>query len=134
MESSKKNGNGNLVGNTTKITEKVILLRINKSYKESMGESKLYEASHGNWRTGERRNGAEFAFAVYKDIVKEVYVIESWSPAKNKSSEKRPIEDLTGKWEFQGSLASESIREKYIDKDVNEYFKGSANSLTYVNC
>ena len=127
-------GNENQVGGTVKITEKVILLRLNMSYREFMCGIDLYNACRGNWRTGERRDGAEFAFALYKDIVKEVYVIESWSPAKNKGNEKSPIEDLTGRWEFQGSLACESIREKYIDKDVNEYFKGSANSITYVNC
>jgi uncharacterized protein len=49
----------------------------------------------------------------------------------------RPEKDIRieGRWEFSGSLASESMRNYYIGKSVKHYLpRGAENPITYVNC
>lgn len=42
--------------------------------------------------------------------------------------------EITGRKEFLGRLAEESIRAKYVGKSVNEYFKqGNSNPINYIN-
>jgi uncharacterized protein len=66
---------------TVDIHEKAILIRINRLYRYGMSEVELYEATRGVWKIGKRREKADYAFAVFRGIVKEVYKITQWFPA-----------------------------------------------------
>lgn len=119
------------------ITDSVLLIRINKLYRYGMSELELYEATRGVWKVGSRRSSATFAFAVYRGIVREVYVIKSWHRAGTTPYQTRPLEHVVDaeRWEFVGVLASQEIRGKYIDKSVEPYFaQNSQNPIKYVNC
>lgn len=115
------------------IAEPSILIRINQLYYYGMDEIELYDATRGIWKVGERREKVEYAFAVYKGIVQEVYKIEHWFPAGSTFST-RGLTD-PDRWEFVGRRAKASIRNKYYLKSVDDYFSGnSQNPITYVNC
>ena len=117
------------------ISEAVILIRINQLYSEGMGRQALYDATRGIWRVGERRYKADFAFAVYQGMVKEVYRIENWVPAGTTLDRPDLDEfDLSTRWEFVGKIAEESIRQKYLGKSVRSYLGRSQNPILYVNC
>jgi hypothetical protein len=119
------------------ISEPSILIRINKKYHDGISRKQLFEVTRGVWKIGLRREKAQLAFAVYKGIVKEVYVISSWHPAGTLQYQTRTRTDVAypGRWEFDGKLASQDIRDKYIDESVAEYFSPHAqNPITYVNC
>lgn len=119
------------------INEKALLFRINKLYHDKMNEKEMYEATRGFWKIGSRRESADFAFMVFKGEVKEIYRIDSWHPAGNTMYETRPYKDInfSGRWEFQGRKAEDSIREKYLGGNVSHYFqKGNANPVFYINC
>lgn len=123
------------------IIENVILIRINRLYHEKMSMDELYEATRGIWRIGIRREKADFVFAVYKGEVVEVYSIISWFPACTLPYKTRNIQEeisnvkVQERWEFDGKLADESVRHKYIGKSVKEYFMdGASNPVMYINC
>lgn len=123
------------------IEENVILIRINKLYHDAISVDELYEVTRGIWRVGIRREKAEYAFSIYKGIVKEVFIIESWHPACTTPYKLRSMIEAisnvekSGRWEFKGKLAEEKIRNKYIGKSFKEYFKfGASNPIIYINC
>lgn len=117
------------------IEENVLLLTINKLYGDNMSDPELYEATRGVWIVGPRREKAEFAFSLYEGIVKEVYIIKKWHKARTLEYKHRDPSTLwgTGRWEFEGEIASEEIRSKYINKSVRQYV-GGQNPIKYVNC
>ncbi len=122
---------------SAKIDDPVILIRINQLYRYGMSDQELYEATRGVWKVGERRNTAQYALAVYRGIVREVYQIDGWYPAGKVAYQTRSkIDvDVLGRWEFVGRPATDSIREKYVDHSVIEYFApNSQNPIKYVKC
>lgn len=124
---------------STTITDKAILIRISRLFKEYLSELELYEATRGVWRVSLNHAAkAEYAMAVYKGIIREVYKIKKWQKADKAGYSTRsdlPSRDISQRKEFVGKLAEESIRNKYNGKDVSEYFyKGNQNPIYYVNC
>jgi len=119
------------------IDEKAILVRISQLYRESMTSEELYEATRGVWKVGIRRDEAEYAFTVFRGEIKEVYKIDSWMPAGTFRYRTRLRSDVevSGRWEFVGSLAEDDIRKKYIGRTLKDYLpQGAVNPIVYVNC
>ena len=124
-----------------KITENVLLIRINQLYQEHMTEEELYEATRGIWKVGIRRERADYVFSVYKGLVEEVYEIKSWFPACTLPYKTRNMQDaiskvtVEGRWEFEGEIAKDHIRKKYNGKSVKHYLPyGASNPAIYINC
>lgn len=118
------------------IDDPVLLIRINKLFRHGMSASDLYEATRGVWKLGERRRLAKFAFAIFEGIVREVYEIHSWHPAGTNHYLSRRKKDvkIPGRWEFVGKIASNEIRNKYVDHSVRKYLPAKAqNPIVYVN-
>jgi hypothetical protein len=44
---------------SVKVTEPVILIRINRQYRPNMTADELYDATRSSWKVGLRRDGAE---------------------------------------------------------------------------
>ena len=75
--------------------------------------------------------------AVLFGINCEVYMINDWLPAANCSYTVHPLQDVQnpGQWEFNLSIETDEVRERYIGKSVASHWKhGAANPITYVNC
>ena len=118
------------------ITEPALLIRINQSYRPGMSNVALYEATRGVWKVGPRREGAQLALAVHEGIVVEVYAIHDWHPGNTTPYQTRRFDDrlMGGRWEFTGTVAADPVREKYVGKNVADYFgRGSQNPIKYVN-
>ena len=119
------------------VDDLVILIRINQLYRFDMTKLELYEATRGVWRISDRREDARFALAVLRSIVREVYEIEQWFPAGTTEYKTRDKSEIyrPGRWEFTGQIAPQEIRDKYINKSVEDYFPLRAqNPIKYVNC
>jgi hypothetical protein len=111
-----------------------ILFRITKSYRPGMPAAALYEAVRGVWKLSERRNGARYAMAVYGGKVVEVFVVDRWQRAGSSEYSSRDLSsvDFEDRWEFVGSVAPATIRNKYIGADVGSYFPaGGRNPVAY---
>lgn len=114
-------------GRAIDIIDPVILININKLFKRNMTEDELYEATRKSRPLGKNRENARYGLVHYKGIVREVYEINSWYP----------ISDHNGKirWGFNGRIADETIRSKYINWLVKKYFtKWAAFPVRYINC
>ncbi len=111
------------------IKEPVLLITINKLFEHNLTSERLYEITRGNWVLGEKRNKAQYAFAVYNGIVREVYQILRWFPdiARSKNQKTR------NRWRYEGKISQEL--QHYVGVSVTSYIKlGAQNPVKYVNC
>jgi len=129
-----------LIGLYTKrkpvISEPSILIRINRAYHFGMTEVELYDATRSAWKVGDKKDKAQYAFAVYEGVVREVYRITDWLPggstfaAQHQGKRKR----RPGRWEFVGTLADIEVRQRYVNSYVGHLFpKGAQNPVLYLN-
>lgn len=124
-----------LASENAEINDPVILVRINRTFKSGMDDDDVYEITRGVWKMGERRNGAKYAMAVYRGIVRGVFSIEKWHPAgSTKYNWRKDVFDNPDRWEFTGNVANQEIIDKYIFTRVESYLGKSQNSIIYVNC
>jgi hypothetical protein len=87
------------------ITVPAILFRIPRLWTPRMTEAELFDATHGWWRTGSRRNGAHYAFAVSRGVIRGVYSIDAW---RQRVQGDRDWESDAGnrpRWGFDGQPA-----------------------------
>lgn len=121
--------------NDAVITEPALIIRINRLYRCDMTCRQLYAVTRGYWRVvPPRRDQAEYAFAVYKGIIKEVYKIDNWQPATSQIPDRNdPPPPGRPRYQFEGSLAKD-IRNKYLEKSVSHYFQpGDQYPVRYIN-
>lgn len=86
-------------------------------------DRQLYEMTRGWWKAGARRERARWAFAVSDGVVRAVYRIEGWEPAR-----------AGNRWGFRGHRDLE-MEHDYAHRDVSDYVGGAAYyTLKYVNC
>ena len=108
----------------TRIEEKAILIKINATYRDGMTKNEIYTATRGKWKLSLiKAQNAEYVFSIVNGTIMEVFKPLSWS----KCTDSERIF-------FDGILAPEVIREKYLDKSVKHlYSRGEANPCKYLN-
>ncbi|MFA5736694.1 MAG: hypothetical protein WCX70_01820 [Candidatus Paceibacterota bacterium] len=112
------------------IEDKVILLNISQTYRPHMegDENSIYDIAKQAWslsKTGESKDLVDYALAIYQNRVKGVFSIDRW-----KKAEYEPT-----KWEFEGKIAPDEIRNRYLNKKiVVAWGQGQNNSFRYLNC
>ena len=108
------------------IKENIVIIKINKSFREGMSETELYDVTRGCWkRKIASVEKADYALAVVYGIVKEVYQIDEWLPAENEVRETITYNETVdaGRIIFKGRVTDEEIRKKYLDHSVVDFFK-----------
>ena len=108
------------------ITDNIIIIKINRSYRRGMSPEELYDITRGCWkRRIESVDRAEFALAVYEGEVVEVYRIFAWYSALDDIRNTVPFDPNIerGRIIFKGEIAEEPIRKKYIGRNVSKLFK-----------
>ena len=118
------------------ITDNIVIIKINKSYREGMSDTELYDATRGCWkRKIASVEKADYALAVVKGVVKEVYQIDVWLPAEAERRETIPYRESidAGRIIFRGKVADEKVREKYLNYSVAGLFKrGEASPVKVI--
>ena len=117
------------------ISEPALLIRINQLYRHTMTPLELYEVTRGYWKIGVDRGKVRLAMPVYAGVVREVYEIQAWFPARSTFTI-RPTDEPTDptRWEFVGRVAADPLRRKYLHHSVAHYFsKSSQNPILYLN-
>ncbi|HEX8493456.1 MAG TPA: hypothetical protein VF658_11480 [Pyrinomonadaceae bacterium] len=117
------------------IDEPVVAININQTFRPGMSTGDLYDYTRGIWRLSRTRaEQAQYAFAVYRGIIKEVYKIGRWFPAGETKYRERKFDaaDLENRYEFIGTVAPDKIREKYVNRVMPERYYG--NPIRYYNC
>jgi hypothetical protein len=123
------------------ISEKVVLVNIGREWHEGLTPEQLYERTHGYWACNPNYHDAEYAFAVAKGIVREVYKIRGWKRIaldginldETRINTDKSSVKTRERWEFDADIAVE-LRH-YVGTSVARYRKhGNANPLIWVNC
>ena len=108
------------------ITDDIIIIKLNNSFRSGMSSEELYDITRGCWkRRIESVERAEFALAVYKGEVIEVYRISAWYSSQEEIRDTVPFDPEVerGRIIFKGKVAEEKVRKKYIGKNVSKLFK-----------
>ncbi len=106
------------------ISEPAIILNINKLYKRSMSGPELLNITRSAWIVAlKRREDVKYAFAAYRGLVREIYVIKPKSWKINRDG---------NRWEFEADVAEASVRDKYLNQSLQNYIKkGNQNPVRY---
>ena len=116
------------------VKEKVLLIKLSKTFRYNMSEIELYDYTRGIWIISEdRRQEIDYVFCVYDGIVQETYNVLSWFPGGSSFNVRNDKEEWKKheRWEFVGNISHE-MRKKYKHKSVEHYFtKGSRNPVRY---
>jgi hypothetical protein len=110
-----------------------------------MSAVELYDATRKSWRVGPRREQIEYAMAVYRGVIREVYQVAAWLPANSTMTALGTTSNIVGseqigddielgeRYEFVGRIAENSVRKRYLGKSVRHYLTpGSQNPIKYV--
>ncbi len=118
------------------ITENIAIIKINKSYREGMTRTELYDITRGCWkRKLESVEKADYVLSVVYGEVKEVYKVDYWTTAEKLNRETVPYNSETdaGRLGFIGDVAEEPVRSKYIGSNVSSLFKwGEADPVKVI--
>ena len=108
-----------------KIDDPVILININKRYKRNSGSKEIYNATKESWKVSESRiKNIKYALSEFEGIIIEVYKINEWYKVEKERKSVR--------WGFNGEIAEDIIRNKYINKSIAHTKKrGAANPIRY---
>jgi hypothetical protein len=116
------------------ITEDVLMIRINRAYRNGMSPQEIYDITRSAWKlNAQHMQSAKYAFAVYDGMVLEVFEISGWFYEGQTFNGTAPKEEVSkDRYEFVGNLAPEEIRQKYKNKSVAHLFpKGNQNPVKY---
>jgi hypothetical protein len=116
------------------IDEAVIAINIPGTHRHGMNARDLYDCTRGTWRVSrEHAEKAQYAFAVFQSVIREVYEIDEWLPSGS-TDYTRQFDPSTQKnrFEFVGKVARDEIRDKYVGKRVPE--PHGQNPIRYYNC
>lgn len=118
------------------ISEDIVIIKINRHYREDMNAEELYDVTRGCWkRKKESLQSARYVLSVYYGMVMEAYTVFGWYDAEEETRNTIPYvyENDHGRIIFKGELAPQSIRDKYVGKSVKGLFKkGEADPVKLI--
>lgn len=111
------------------LLDPVIIININKTYKRGGGEEGIYKATKDYWAVDKNRiKPIKYALSEYRGLIVEVYKINEWYPVDAIDRSGKPRVS----WGFNGEVAENSIRQRYLNKSVAHTKKrGAANPIRY---
>ena len=121
-----------------KINADCIIININRSYKRGLGKDGIYNATKGCWSIRKNRLIDKdenvlinYVLSEYHGLIVEVFKVDRWYQEERGygSNAKKYGEKKLGMC-FEGKVASEQIRNKYINKSIIKV-KGEANIIKY---
>lgn len=106
--------------------EDVVLIKINRTYKENMSPEELYHATSFSWVASFKKTETrdlKYYCAVYQNKIIEIYDFLGYEEEVPHRKPSRYI--------LKGHVTSEELRNKLIGIDVSSLHKGSGNPIKY---
>lgn len=108
-----------------------------KHYFNCSEEEALYHATRHSWRVSyDKVMQYGYVLAVIDRVVKEVYKVRSWNQVSYRDVWEIDNEKALGRFEFTGSVAEESIRNTFINKEIPYKYRkpGMASPIVFSDC
>ncbi|MGE6489642.1 McrB family protein [Paenisporosarcina sp. NPDC076898] len=108
--------------------EDVVLIKINRSYKENMTAEDLYQATSFSWVASFGKTATrdiKYYCAVYQNKIIEVYDFLGYEEEIPKRNPSRYV--------LSGEVTSGELRSKLVGLDVSDLHKGSGNPIKYTS-
>jgi uncharacterized protein len=117
-----------------KIDSDCILININKKYQRGKGLQTIYEATKETWTIRKSKlQQLEYVLSEYKGLIVEVFKVNEWYEKERGylSNAKKHGQTKIG-FGFNGEIAPDDIRSKYINKSIAHLKKkGAASAIRY---
>jgi len=112
-----------------------VLININRTYKRGNGTNPIYQATKETWFKIGNMIERKYVLSEYKGLIVEVFEVEKWyekerlrNKTDKKTKEKTQI--LATGYGFEGFVASDEVRNLYINKSVaHKKLKGQVNPI-----
>lgn len=111
-------------------------VNLNNEEFNKLSQNELYDGYRGIWKISkDRTKDLKYAFAIHKNIVKNVYLIDEWYEGNTTEYKARKINSndpkIKGRLEFRGRIAFDM--QHFIGSNVSSYYKkGEANPIKYI--
>jgi hypothetical protein len=106
--------------------EQILMVNISRSYKPEASQNEIYEAAKEKWvLSPDKLKDIHYVVAEAQGMVQEVFEVDDWYPVE--------FEGKT-RYGFNGRVASDDIRDKYIHQSVRHLRKpGDVSPVHYYN-
>lgn len=112
------------------IDDPVMIVKANHSWDEDT-KSVIYDKIRCDWSVSDSmEEELEYVLVAHRGIVREVYELDAWFVNDNNLNKK----GNTYKKIFEGRVAPDEIRDKYIHRDVSAYFAVPRLQKAYAGC
>ena len=116
-----------------------VLININRTYKRGNGTDPIYQATKETWLISEwRLPKIKYVLSEFRGLIVEVFEVQKWYPKqrpKNKTIDREKnikIQVHVTGYGFDGIVAPDEIRNKYINKSVADLKqRGAAQVIRY---
>ena len=111
-------------------------VNLNDEEFDNLSQDELYDGYRGIWRISKSKvEDLKYAFAIHNNIIKNVYLIDSWHNGNTTQYKTRKINPndpkIKERLEFTGKIALD--KQYFLGKDVSPYYsKGEANPIKYM--
>ena len=111
-------------------------VNLNNEEFDNLNSDEVYDGYRGIWRISKNKvDDLKYAFAIHKNIIKNVYLIHAWHNGNTTQYRTRKINPndpkIKERLEFTGKIAFDM--QHFIGKDVSLYYnKGEANPIKYM--
>lgn len=104
----------------------VVLININRKYRQGMTLEEIYQVTRGNWRVDiDKIKEIKIICAVSQGVIRGVFEQYSWTKISKTKDKNRSY--------FKGKVAKQELLDKYLHKSVKKYWPiGSQNPIKYV--
>jgi uncharacterized protein len=111
------------------IDKGIVMININKTYKRGSGVDGIYQATKESWVIDKNKiSTIKYALAEYKGLIVEVFKTSNWYQVETLDKNGQP----KIRWGFNGDMAQEDIRSKYVNTSVAHVkVRGAANPIRY---
>jgi hypothetical protein len=112
-----------------------ILININKQYKRGSGENAIYNATKETWTIDKQKLGnLKYVLSEYKGLIVEVFEIEEWyEKERGYGQNAKKFGQTKIGYGFNGKVANDQFRVKYINKSIAHIKKRGAASVIRYN-
>ena len=97
-----------------KMDSNAVILNINKNYKRNFDKIEIYNATKCCWAIKKDKiENIDFVLSSYRGVIIEVFEVIKWKEILVNTNGK-----MKTRWEFEGMVARDAIRNLYLDKLV----------------